>query len=201
MSNLSIIDAAQPTMSSREIADICNARHNDVVATIDRLFDKNLLRESRKSLRDEKTRGRPLKVYDLTKRDSLLVVSGYKDEVRAAIIDRWVELETQTLSPVELILKQAEQLVYQERRLKVIEDKQEHVDQRLEQLNPDTGYRTISAHGKIIGVKFPLNEAKILGQKAKKLCDAKGLTIGTVSDERFGRVNSYPVDILEELTG
>lgn len=37
------------TMSSREIADIAEARHNDLVATIDRLFDKGLLRSSRKT--------------------------------------------------------------------------------------------------------------------------------------------------------
>lgn len=36
-------------MSSREIADIAEARHNDLVATIDRLFDKGLLRSSRKT--------------------------------------------------------------------------------------------------------------------------------------------------------
>ena len=33
-------NGAVSTMSSREIADIAEARHNDVVATIDRLFDK-----------------------------------------------------------------------------------------------------------------------------------------------------------------
>ena len=42
-------NGAVSTMSSREIADIAEARHNDVVATIDRLFDKGLLRSSRKS--------------------------------------------------------------------------------------------------------------------------------------------------------
>lgn len=49
------------TMSSREIADIAEARHNDLVATIDRLFDKGLLRSSRKT-RHENTGGRPVAV-------------------------------------------------------------------------------------------------------------------------------------------
>ncbi len=57
-------NGAVSTMSSREIADIAEARHNDVVATIDRLFDKGLLRSSRKS-RHENTGGRPIEVYDL----------------------------------------------------------------------------------------------------------------------------------------
>lgn len=80
------------TMSSREIADLVDARHNDVVATIDRLFGKGLLRSSRNTRR-EATGGRPIDVYDLVERDSHLVVAGYSDEHRAKVIDRWQELE------------------------------------------------------------------------------------------------------------
>ncbi|MGV5490255.1 Rha family transcriptional regulator [Pseudomonas sp. XP2] len=81
-------------MSSREIAELVEARHNDVVATIERLFAKNLLRSSRKSRR-EATGGRPVDVYDLIERDTHLVVAGYSDEHRAKVIDRWQELEGQ----------------------------------------------------------------------------------------------------------
>lgn len=93
---------AQKTMSSREIADLCEARHNDVIATIDRLFEKGLLRESRKTMRQytPANGGRPTMVYDLTKNDTLKVVSGYNDVVRSAIIDRWAELENYTQSVV-----------------------------------------------------------------------------------------------------
>ncbi len=86
------------TMSSREIADIAEARHNDLVATIDRLFDKGLLRSSRKT-RHENTGGRPIEVYDLVERDVYLIVAGYSDEVRARIIDRWQELESGAALP------------------------------------------------------------------------------------------------------
>ena len=55
------------TMTSREIADLVEARHNDVVATIERLFGKGLLRSSRKTRREE-TGGRPIEVYDLIER-------------------------------------------------------------------------------------------------------------------------------------
>lgn len=90
---LSIIKATEAvTMSSREIADLAAARHNDVIATIDRLFNKGLLRSDRKS-RIEQTGGRPIAVYDLIERDVYLVVAGYSDEIRARIIDRWQELE------------------------------------------------------------------------------------------------------------
>ncbi|AYF00435.1 DNA-binding protein [Paracoccus yeei] len=85
------------TMSSREIADLCDTRHNQVVETIQRLLASGVLRESRKTTRRVQPEGggRPMDVYDLTKRDTLIVVSGYKDELRARIIDRWLELEGQ----------------------------------------------------------------------------------------------------------
>ena len=59
-----IISATVRTMTSREIAELVEARHNDVVATIERLFSKGLLRSSRETRR-ESTGGRPLDVYDL----------------------------------------------------------------------------------------------------------------------------------------
>ncbi|WP_167542929.1 phage antirepressor KilAC domain-containing protein [Novosphingobium capsulatum] len=88
-------------MSSREIADLCEARHNQVVETIGRLFEKGVLRESRKTTRPYAPNGggRPTQVYDLTKRDTLVVASGYNDELRARIIDRWQELEAQVARP------------------------------------------------------------------------------------------------------
>ena len=89
-----------PTMSSREIAELVEARHNDVVATIDRLFDKGLLRSNRKSRR-EATGGRPVDVYDLCERDTYLVVAGYSDEHRARVIDRWQELEATVSRPMD----------------------------------------------------------------------------------------------------
>lgn len=88
-------------MSSREIADLVEARHNDVIATIERLFAKGLLRSARKTRR-EATGGRPTDVYDLTERDTHLVVAGYSDEHRARVIDRWQELEVQTAKPQQL---------------------------------------------------------------------------------------------------
>jgi phage antirepressor YoqD-like protein len=85
-------------MSSREIAELVDARHNDVVATIDRLFAKGLLRSSRETRR-EATGGRPIDVYDLCERDTHLVVAGYSDEHRARVIDRWQELERRQTQP------------------------------------------------------------------------------------------------------
>ncbi|HVI30421.1 phage regulatory protein/antirepressor Ant [Hansschlegelia sp.] len=91
------------TMSSREIADLVETRHNQIVETIERLFEKEVLRESRKTTRTYRPEGggRPTEIYDLTKRDTLVVVSGYDDALRAKIIDRWMELEAREAAPAD----------------------------------------------------------------------------------------------------
>lgn len=94
-------NVSRKTMSSREIADLVEARHNDVITTIERLFSKGLLRSTRKTRR-EATGGRPTDVYDLIERDTHLVVAGYSDEHRARVIDRWQELEAQVAPPVAM---------------------------------------------------------------------------------------------------
>lgn len=126
------------TMSSREIAELVEARHNDVVATIERLFNKGLLRSSRKTRR-ESTGGRPLDVYDLTERDSHLVVAGYSDEHRAKVVDRWQELEAQAATPafavptsfsqaLMLAAQQAEQIEKQQAALAIAAPKAQALD-------------------------------------------------------------------------
>lgn len=83
------------TISSLEIAEVCETRHNQVVETIERLFEKGVLRDSRKTTRRVQPAGggRPTDVYDLTKRDALVVASGYDEALRARLIDRLEELE------------------------------------------------------------------------------------------------------------
>lgn len=90
-----ILAESGQTMSSQEIAELCEARHNDVVNTIKRLYEKGVLRDRRKTPREQPSPvgGRPTVVYELDYRDCMVVISGYRDEVRARIIDRWMEME------------------------------------------------------------------------------------------------------------
>lgn len=138
------------TMSSREIADLVEARHNDVVATIERQFERGVLRESRKTPRPyyPPGGGRPTDVYDLTKRDSMVVVSGYDDALRARLIDRWIELEQRDQSAtvsfmvprslseaLRLAADQAEKIERQNTQIAAMAPKVEFHDQVAEAIN------------------------------------------------------------------
>lgn len=86
------------TMSSREIADLCDKRHDHVMRDI---------REMIAQLHGEgeaprfggyyiAENGKQNPCFNLPKRETLILVSGYNLAMRAKIIDRWQELEAQT---------------------------------------------------------------------------------------------------------
>ncbi|WP_375702430.1 Rha family transcriptional regulator [Bartonella sp. AA89HNZF] len=98
------IDDSIQTMSSREIAELCGKRHDNVMRDI-----KNILLE----LYDEKdilkfegiffdSMNRKKTEYLLPKRECLILVSGYSTTLRAKIIDRWQELEKQVSTPQQI---------------------------------------------------------------------------------------------------
>jgi len=83
------------TMSSREIAEICEKRHDHVMRdTRDMLVqlhsETDLPRFGGVYLGGN---GESRPCFNLPKRETLILVSGYRLDLRAKIIDRWQELE------------------------------------------------------------------------------------------------------------
>ena len=155
--NLPILQSEVKTMSSREIADLCGARHNDVIATIERLFAKGLLRESRKTLREytSPNGGRPTMVYNLTKTDTMKIVSGYSDEVRSRIIDRWQELENKELSKLEIL-----QMALQSEQERIA------LENKVEQLQPKAdAYEILSGAKGSVSIRVASGELKVPEKK------------------------------------
>lgn len=94
------------TMSSIEIAELCNKEPAKVHLDIQRILAEVDI-DSRDFASEYKARnGQMYKCYNLPKRECDLVVSGYVAKYRLAIIDRWQELESKTTlpSPTQLAL-------------------------------------------------------------------------------------------------
>ena len=161
MLNLQITGAAGQTMSSREIADICEARHNDVIVTIERLINEGVLRLGRNTARQHfpEGGGRPTMVYDLEKRDCLIVVSGYNATLRARIIDRWIELEASAPAPAELSRMQILEIAMQsERERMALQEKLVAAAPAVEFVGryvQSTGLMTFRQVAKLLKVKEP----------------------------------------------
>lgn len=88
-----LITTAQ-TMSSREIAELTSKRHDHIIRDIEKMLDELEIAHPKFGGSYIDATGRSLKCYNLPKRESLILVSGYNITMRAAIVDRWQELET-----------------------------------------------------------------------------------------------------------
>jgi len=60
-------------------------------------------------------------------------------------------------------------------------------------------YFGVIAFANTKGLKPTITEAQQLGRMARAVSAAKGLEIRTMPDERWGKVNSYHVDVLREV--
>src|SRR5690554_5018890 len=83
-------------MSSREIADLVESRHDNVRVTIERLASRAVI--ALPAMQEKATAGRPAKEYIFSgeqgKRDSIIVVAQLCPEFTARLVDRWQELES-----------------------------------------------------------------------------------------------------------
>ena len=91
---LTSLNKTQSTMSSREIAELTNKLHKNVVVDIDRILSEAGIDALvfQRIYKDPQNRNQT--EYLLPKRECDLVVSGYSVKYRLAIIDRWQELES-----------------------------------------------------------------------------------------------------------
>lgn len=84
-------------MSSREIADLTGSTHDNVLKTVRLLIEKGVVSRNDTPYipYTHPQNGQVYFEFLLNYRDTMVVVSGYSVELRATIIDRWQELESQ----------------------------------------------------------------------------------------------------------
>lgn len=119
--NSLIQSTCELTMSSVEVAELTNKRHDNVVVDIKKMIRElwPIVSNAPDFTGTYKTKqGNDYRCYNLPKREAMILVSGYSVSLRARIIDRWSELENkqapqipQTYSEaLRLAADQAEQL-------------------------------------------------------------------------------------------
>jgi phage antirepressor YoqD-like protein len=90
-----------PTMTSREIADLVESRHDHVKVSIDRLVKTGAIQPP--AARDVKNdNNQTVQEYLVCKRDSYIIVAQLSPLFTARLVDRWQELEARTPAPAEL---------------------------------------------------------------------------------------------------
>jgi anti-repressor protein len=94
--------AGVATMTSREIAELVESRHDKVKQSIERLAARGLIAQppmGDEQFDDAMGRSRKEAVYHVGKRDSYVVVAQLSPEFTARLVDRWQELEAAAAVP------------------------------------------------------------------------------------------------------
>lgn len=91
----------QLTMSSREMAELTEKRHDSVKRTIETLAENGVISNPQIVDGEKAANGVVEKLYLIGKRDSYVVVAQLSPEFTARLVDRWQELENVVAAPVK----------------------------------------------------------------------------------------------------
>ena len=90
----------QATMTSRQISVVVNSRHDNVKRTIETLAKKGVISFTQtEETSHEGSGARQVEVYEVTERDSYVIVAQLSPELTANLVDYW--LETKNQQPVQ----------------------------------------------------------------------------------------------------
>ncbi|WP_435014675.1 phage regulatory protein/antirepressor Ant [Xanthomonas arboricola] len=102
MNQLTIAGDA-PAITSREIAELVEKRHDNVKRTIETLAQQGVIASPQ--IEEKPTAGRPVADFvfagEQGKRDSIVVVAQLSPEFTARLVDRWQELERRVAAPAD----------------------------------------------------------------------------------------------------
>ena len=110
-------------MTSREIAELVESRHDSVIRCVDRLIERGVIQcppmANFKNINNVEG-----KEYLINKRDSYVVVAQLSPVFTAKLVDRWQELEEKNvkqLSPMEMVILSAQAIIKIEQRQDALE--------------------------------------------------------------------------------
>lgn len=213
----------QLVADSRQVAEMIEKEHKHLMRDIQGYMD--ILGKSKIGLSEffiESTyvssQNKELPCYLLTRKGCDMVANKMTGEkgilFTANYIEKFYEMEQQLHKPMtqlEVIAANAAALVEQERKIKALAARQEAQNQELYRQTKEikildakiqtypTDFFSIAGYASLRGINVDISKARILGCAASKMSKENGYDTGSVSDPRFGRVNTYHIDILKEI--
>jgi phage regulator Rha-like protein len=176
------------TMTSKEIAELTGKNHSDVLRDIRNLQDQ-IGTESIFALSEYKdSTGRTLPMFELDKKQTLLLISGYNALLRLKIINRWEELE-QNITPKTYIEALKALVVSEEAKQKAIQQV-ENLNTVLDNLLEWVSILKVSKFNKVSEKHF---DWRVLKKKSEDL----GYTIKKAESPRYGYQNLYHITVFK----
>lgn len=209
--NLPVLATPNQTMTTRQIAEVVNSRHADVMRTVDRLIEKSVIQGYAPTAYTHPQNGQTYYEYHINERDSYIIVAQLCPEYTAKLVDYWMAtknqapaLPTNYIEALEhlLIAKKSEQRAIAERDHAIATKAQ--IGSKREATAMNTAAQAVREK-KAIEAKLGrcINHASILAvQNAtgasyawhplKAYCSKNGLPQVKAHDDRWGKVNTYP---------
>lgn len=135
-----LTEKTEMNMTSREIAELCEKEHRNVLADIRKMLaDLEIEEKGYADFSADPQNGQKYQLFKLPKDLTLTLVSGYNVKMRKRIIDRWLELESApTTDPMKvlndpaamrgILLNYTEKVMALEETVKALEPKADALD-------------------------------------------------------------------------
>ena len=138
-----ITQHSQPTMSSREIAELCDKEHRNVCRDIENLnatYGQMGLLKIEQTPYTHEQNGQTYYEYQLTKEQTIDLITGYRADLRIRINRRWQELEQATtprlpqtyLEALRALADEVEAHEHTQQQLAIAEPKVQYFDKLVE---------------------------------------------------------------------
>lgn len=189
-------------MTSLEVTEVTGKRHADIMRDIrdeiEKIESQGFSTERIFALSEYQDRtGRTLPMYVLTREGVLQLAARYDAVVRFKLIEK-VSQPAKVLSPVQQLLAQAQILVEMDNRVGAVEQGVRRLEHNCRR-TVTSHQLTVIAYANMKGIRFEDYNSSVVGRKATKLCKERNVLIGKVVDSRYGLINTYPEEILDEI--
>ena len=189
-------------MTSLEVAEVTGKQHShimrDIRDEIEKLESQRISTESIFGLSEyQDWTGRTLPMYVLTREGVLQLAARYDAVVRFKLIEKVSQL-AKVLSPVQQLLAQAQILVEMDSRVGAVEQGVRRLEHNCRR-TITSNQLTVIAYVNMKGIRPDEYNSSVVGRKATKLCKERNILVGKVVDSRYGLINTYPEEILDEI--
>lgn len=185
---------SEETMSSLQIAELTGKAHSNVMRDIrniiEQLEDKGAFKFELTSYTDRSNRQNSC--YLLTKKDCLLLASGYNANLRAKIINRWEELELEKKNgSFQVPQSFAEALQLAADQAKCIEEQQKQIEAKQKVIEEKDGQIEAAKPAVAFTNAFSGAESSCLIGELAKIIAQNGYPIGEKRLFQWLRENGY----------
>ena len=210
------------------VAKVFNKEHGKVMRDIANLKCSNDFRAANFGLSsyvNEQNKEFPM--YEMTKDGFTFLVMGYTGqkaaEFKEAYINAFNKMEaelksqqTKQLSAAESLLQSVQLLVAHERQLAILEHNQKNMQGAIsslydkvygmqfqtnmieQKLNNEIDRYTVIGYCSAHNIPMTLTEASIIGGMCSRMCKKRNIPLEPIADRRFGKVNTYPSELIAE---